>query len=218
MKFKVLLIAALLLSAGIAVPAKAEIPCSGNGNENLCLAQRRDRRYRNSDYYYYQINQIYREVLGREADSEGMRTYGRKLDNGTSIRDIREDIARSREARDTIKRMYQELTGRSPRDGTVRDYSNRLADGWTLSDVRADIVGSSDYRDRYDRDRYDRYPDRRQPRVQPPIAPPPSVRPSFPGRPTVPPVQTQPGGYPYPVVPPNVNPGMPPVPPPPPPR
>ncbi|MGQ9866760.1 MAG: hypothetical protein ACUVSQ_10855 [Pseudanabaenaceae cyanobacterium] len=46
-----------------------------------------------------EIDPIYREVLGRPADWDGLRTYQARLDEGWSLSQIRNDIANSTEAR-----------------------------------------------------------------------------------------------------------------------
>jgi hypothetical protein len=68
-------------------------------------------RFRNPDRVYHnygrqnyqdvrgQINQIYLNVLGREADLEGLNTYQDRYNNGWSLIDIQRDIANSQEAR-----------------------------------------------------------------------------------------------------------------------
>lgn len=45
------------------------------------------------------INRIYRELLGRNADRDGLRTYQRALAQGRNLREIRQDIWDSSEAR-----------------------------------------------------------------------------------------------------------------------
>ncbi len=68
-------------------------------------------RFRNHDRFFHnygrlnhqdvrgQINQIYLNVLGREADLEGLNTYQNRYNNGWSLIDIQRDIANSQEAR-----------------------------------------------------------------------------------------------------------------------
>ncbi|HAN45978.1 MAG TPA: hypothetical protein DCQ32_05440 [Cyanobacteria bacterium UBA8156] len=46
-----------------------------------------------------EIDQIYRQVLGRPADLDGLRTYQSRFDEGWSLGQIRNDIANSAEAR-----------------------------------------------------------------------------------------------------------------------
>jgi len=45
------------------------------------------------------VNSIYVNFLGRNADYQGLRTYQDRYNNGWSIKEIRNDIARSDEAR-----------------------------------------------------------------------------------------------------------------------
>lgn len=141
----------LLITIGLATPVRAEVQCRQSSAFRICIDETNwhsDRRIDNYADDYADINQIYREVLGRDADSNGLRTYSRKLDRGQSLRDIRTNIAESREARDVIKRTYRELVGRSANRSTLRDYTRSLARGWTLHDVRADIVGSDEFKSR----------------------------------------------------------------------
>ncbi len=70
---------------------------------------RYENRYDNRSYYPAQsrrrqdisvvINSVYVEVLGRNADYQGLRTYQDRYNSGWSIKEIRNDIARSDEAR-----------------------------------------------------------------------------------------------------------------------
>ncbi|MFQ3680297.1 MAG: hypothetical protein SNJ60_07310 [Pseudanabaenaceae cyanobacterium] len=46
-----------------------------------------------------EIDRIYREVLGRPADLDGLRTYQSRFDEGWTLGQIRQDIANSAEAR-----------------------------------------------------------------------------------------------------------------------
>jgi hypothetical protein len=50
------------------------------------------------------INGIYVEVLGRNADFDGLRTYQDRYNSGWSVDDIRRDIVRSNEARNRYYR------------------------------------------------------------------------------------------------------------------
>ncbi|MBW4519333.1 MAG: DUF4214 domain-containing protein [Scytolyngbya sp. HA4215-MV1] len=100
-----------------------------------------------------EINNIYREVLGRNADRRGLRDYSRQVQrSGWSLREVRRDIAKSREAEDRINDIYRSVLGRNAdRDG-LKTYTNRLAEGWTLRQVRRDIGNSREARNRRDRD------------------------------------------------------------------
>jgi len=116
-----------------------------------------ENRYRDNYSYYYspdQIRQIYLEVLGREPDYRGLRTWLGVRRSGDSLGDIRRDISRSDEAVSMINQIYREVLGRNAdRDG-IRTWTNRLASGASLSEIRREIENSPEARDR----RYQRYP------------------------------------------------------------
>lgn len=157
MKLKLLAITAVILATSVTIPLQAEAQCQENSKESTCFDASKDRRDRRRRNYQAAINQIYREVLGRNVDSQGLRTYGERLEDGDSFDEIREDVADSREARDVVSRLYEELLGRDASRNTVREYTRRLAGGWTLSDVRDDILESDEFRGR-DRRRRRRRP------------------------------------------------------------
>lgn len=105
--------------------------------------QDRDWDRRDSDRYdnfYDDLDQIYQEVLGRNVDNKGLRTYSRRLEKGDSLRDIRFDIALGNEAKDVVKNLYRDVTGRNASRSTINQYTRKLADGWTLNDVEDDIA------------------------------------------------------------------------------
>jgi hypothetical protein len=83
-----------------------------------------------------QINQIYVEVLGREADFQGIVTWTKELDRYRTICDIRRDIAYSREAAAAINQMYQEVLGRNVDQKNLEVWQNVLAKGTSLYRIR----------------------------------------------------------------------------------
>lgn len=114
------------------------------------------RRGYNNYYSVDQIRDIYREVLGRDPDYRGLRTWLGERRSGESLRDIRRDIARSDEAAARINQIYREVLGRNAdRDG-IRTWTNRLASGASLYEVRRDIENSPEARSLRNR-RYPRY-------------------------------------------------------------
>lgn len=171
MKSNVLAITVLLIALGIASPAQAQSRCWSNGGIVYCNNDRDRLRDRDNDRYsdrydnnydhqdddrsdrsreeaYDKINQLYRDVLGRNANWGELRDGFRDLERGRSIRYIREDIAQSREARDSINQIYREVLGRDADPSGLRTYLNRLKDGWTLRDVRRDLERSDEARNR----------------------------------------------------------------------
>lgn len=172
----------------------------------------------NRGYNYYSVNQIrqiYREVLGREPDPRGLRTWLGGRRNRESWGDIRNDIARSDEAVRKINQIYREVLGRNAdRDG-IRTWTNRLASGASIYEVRRDIENSPEARALRNR----RYPNYNpsvnysQPRRTLPNTVYPSIRTS-PSRDNSVPVRTYPTNvapavnYPIRNVPTNVAPAL----------
>jgi len=104
------------------------------------------------------IRRAYREILEREPEPEGMRTYRRALiDRGWSEQDVRADLRKSPEYRDvqrksaerTVTRAYQDILGREPDQAGLRNYTRRImVEGWSERQVRADLERSPEYRER----------------------------------------------------------------------
>lgn len=107
-------------------------------------AKRRD-RYRD---YYEDLNKIYRDVLGRDIDRRGYRTYRDRFRDGWSWTRIRKDISTSREAKDAINNIYREVLGRDADREGMRTYQRRLEDGWSLRQVKRAISRSREARER----------------------------------------------------------------------
>lgn len=94
------------------------------------------------------IQAIYQEVLERNPDRGGMRTYQDRLADDWNIQDIREDIAESDEAEQAINRLYREILGRNADSSGLRTYQRKLSEDWSLDKVRRDISNSDEARRR----------------------------------------------------------------------
>ncbi|KOR35234.1 hypothetical protein AM228_19570 [Planktothricoides sp. SR001] len=94
------------------------------------------------------IEEIYQEVLERDPDRGGMRTYQDRLADDWNIQDIREDIAESDEAEQAINRIYREILGRNADSRGLRTYQRKLSEDWSLDKVRRDIANSDEARRR----------------------------------------------------------------------
>lgn len=97
----------------------------------------------NSDHHD-DINKIYQEVLGRDADSQGLVTWLRELSRSSTIRDIRSKVAKSREAKRVINQIYQDVLGRNVDPSGLKTYTTHLASGWSQTDVREHIQRSDE--------------------------------------------------------------------------
>ncbi|MFB2882100.1 DUF4214 domain-containing protein [Floridanema aerugineum] len=100
--------------------------------------------------YYDEINRLYRQVLGRNADSEGIRTWSRQLQRGRSMSDIRRELAYSREAEARINDIYRRVLGRNVDRNGLRTWQSELARGKSLREVERSIARSPEARNRRD--------------------------------------------------------------------
>lgn len=103
------------------------------------------------------VRRAYEDVLNREPDEEGMRTYRSKIiDNNWSEKDVRNDLRKSAEykgatpasAEKIIRRAYQDVLGREPDAAGLATYRDKLVnEGWSERDVRSDLKSSAERRD-----------------------------------------------------------------------
>jgi hypothetical protein len=103
------------------------------------------------------ITKAYREVLGRDPDANGLAHYRSKWRDGWTQGQIRDDLRRSNEGRDsyirsTITRAYRELLGREPDAGGYANYERGMRErGWTEREVRQAIMSGDEYRQKHAR-------------------------------------------------------------------
>lgn len=141
---------ALLIPISLTDSAGAQ-NCVGEEGISICLSDnwQRDNSQRNNRQpddpsEYDKINTIYRQVLGRDADFQGLRTWSRELQRGRSLRNIRHELAKSREAQDAINQIYWEVLGRNVGVEALQTWTKQLARGRTLAQVRQAIEGSTE--------------------------------------------------------------------------
>jgi hypothetical protein len=123
-------------------------------NKQIYNRDRYDNRYDNrydrgrGSNYYNEINRLYREILGRNADNQGLRTWSRQLERGRSLNDVRREIAYSREAETEINNIYRQYFGRNVDRNGLRTWQAELARGRSLRDVQRAIQRSPEARGR----------------------------------------------------------------------
>ncbi|HKC12017.1 MAG TPA: DUF4214 domain-containing protein [Vicinamibacteria bacterium] len=108
------------------------------------------------------IRKAYQDILGRDPDSEGVRTYRSKMiDEGWSEREVREALRRSEEhassehryasADRIIRRAYQDILGREPDPEGQQTFRRHIVeDGFDEHDVREALRRSPERRQRSD--------------------------------------------------------------------
>jgi TorA maturation chaperone TorD len=123
-----------------------------------------------SDYYRYSTNRrtmrpdaivrrAYQDILGRDPDPEGLRTYRSNIiDRGWTEQDVREALrnspeyqsgaARTASADRIIRRAYQDILGREPDPSGLETYRRNIVErGWDEQDVRTALRRSSERRE-----------------------------------------------------------------------
>ncbi len=103
------------------------------------------------------VRRAYQDILNREPDEDGMRTYRSKIiDDNWSEKDVRNDLRRSQERAglkseavdQIIRRAYQDVLRRDPDQSGLATYrAKMLYDGWSERDVRSDLKKSSERRE-----------------------------------------------------------------------
>jgi TorA maturation chaperone TorD len=106
------------------------------------------------------IRRAYQDILGRDPDAEGMRTYRSKMiDEGWPERDVREALRRSGEhasserryasADRIIRRAYEDILGREPDPEGLQTFRRHIVeDGFDEHDVRQALARSPEKRQR----------------------------------------------------------------------
>ena len=92
------------------------------------------------------INHLYQEMLGRDADPEGLETYVEALQRGWSVDKIRAEIANSHETRQLLQQLYREIFNRDVDETGLQTYRDLLQRGWGLKRVRKDLIASPEAR------------------------------------------------------------------------
>ena len=88
------------------------------------------------------LNQIYRDVLGRDDDSSS-RSWLDALEQNWTLQGVRNAIAHSAEAQTKLNQIYRDVLGRDADSGSV-SWLDALGRDWTLQTVRNAISSSSE--------------------------------------------------------------------------
>jgi hypothetical protein len=113
------------------------------------------------------VRRAYRDVLGREPDTQGMQYYRDRIVNeGWTEAQVRRDLRNSDEykarisdetsttsmtrtrAESVVRRAYRSVLNREPDPGSEGYIDHVLRDGWTQADVERDLRRSAEYLNR----------------------------------------------------------------------
>jgi hypothetical protein len=105
------------------------------------------------------VRQAYQDILGRDPDPEGLRTYRANIiDRGWTEQDVREALrnspeyqsgaARTASADRIIRRAYRDILGRDPDPEGLNTYRRSIIEqGWDEQDVRTALRRSQERRE-----------------------------------------------------------------------
>jgi hypothetical protein len=95
------------------------------------------------------VENIYFQVLGRKADSGGLKNYTQAIsDRGWTLNQVRQQIAASPELGQMINQAYQQYLGRNAEARGMQSYRRSIANGKSINDVRNEIANSREARTR----------------------------------------------------------------------
>lgn len=92
-----------------------------------------------------EINDLYIQVLGRNANSNDFRNYNSQ---NWSFEQARRNLANSQEFNQTINNLYREFLGRNADNNGLQSYRNQVINGRSFEDVRNEIANSPEARNR----------------------------------------------------------------------
>jgi len=91
------------------------------------------------------VRAAYRDILGRDADGQGLRLYmSRLVDAGWSEEQLRDSLRRSDEFKNRdldaiIRRAFHDVLGREPDASGIASYKRSLSRGMTEREMREDL-------------------------------------------------------------------------------
>jgi hypothetical protein len=100
------------------------------------------------------INQAYREVLLRDADSSACEGLRKEIvRNGWTLDKVKEHLRKSAEYKNVtipkmVKLAYREVLGREPDPQGERNYFSNARKGWTFEMIKESLRKSKEYRDK----------------------------------------------------------------------
>ncbi len=129
--------------------ANSTISCPGFGDFNYRQqSSGGGNSYQNRADVYDAVDELYQEVLGRDADRAGLRTYRRFIEQGWSLSRVRSALASSPEAEQIINSIYRQYLGRDADPGGMDTYRGFLDRGWSMDQVRRAVAESPEAKSR----------------------------------------------------------------------
>jgi len=86
------------------------------------------------------VDQLYRDILARPADEEAIKLYGRALEEGKSVENVRKMIAFSPEAGLVINDRFKKFTGREATEPEMMKVRKELNEGGTIAQLESKLA------------------------------------------------------------------------------
>ncbi|MBK7502773.1 MAG: DUF4214 domain-containing protein [Polaromonas sp.] len=115
------------------------------------IERERDQRYAYEQQRMHaqeQVNRLYLDVLGRDADLGSLRNFTTQVMDGRSLSDVRIELATSNEARNAINQIYREILRRDADSAGMNAQISGLRSGMSLAQIRRAIADSPEARNR----------------------------------------------------------------------
>ena len=94
-----------------------------------------------------EINNLYIQVLGRNANSNDLRNYHQGFNNRSySLADVRLNLVNSQEFTQAVNNLYREYLGRNADNNGLQSYRNAVMNGMSFEEVRNEIANSPEAR------------------------------------------------------------------------
>lgn len=124
----------------IANSPEARNRTSNNGNYNPP---------NNNNNFQGEINNLYVQVLGRNANTNELRGYNQAINNQNwSLAQARRNLVNTQEFKQTINNIYREFLGRNADSNGLQSYRNQIINGRSFEEVRNEIANSPEARNR----------------------------------------------------------------------
>jgi hypothetical protein len=124
------------------------ITCPNYGNFRYSSNNNNGNWSNNNANIQTEINNLYIQVLGRNADANGLRSYTQVVNQGRSLAQVRRNLVNSQEFNQSINKIYQEFLGRNVDSNGLQGYRSAIINGRNFEDVRNEIANSPEARNR----------------------------------------------------------------------
>jgi hypothetical protein len=125
------------------------ITCPNYGNFRYSSNNNNGDWSNNNSNIQTEINNLYIQVLGRNANTNELRRYNQAINNqGWSLAQARRNLANTQEFNQAINNIYREFLGRNADNNGLQSYRNAVINGRTFEDIRNEIANSPEARNR----------------------------------------------------------------------